>query len=334
MKLVFAHFITPIPNHLLANIKRTREYFPDAEIVLITDIEIASNELGVEVFPFSGASETYFLKDELSHPMEFRNQFWLTTLLRVFAVCEYASLINDSVLHIESDVIISKFFPIDKFESIEHEVAYPIVSPGFGVASTLFIRDREAALNLTNFVSSTVSSDSTTTDMKVLYEYFTAYPKRVMVLPTGIDVPGIFQNLETPVTPTTLTEGIAYFKGIFDTVDIGFFLIGEDPRNHRGFMRLRTLDRSSFINIRYLYFLFDKNSNFLSVWNPVQSHSLPIYSLHIHSKSLNVIEVKSSPRVLRSAVKSQFLPPSSKFNMQIFLEMSFQYLKKRLRRRN
>jgi hypothetical protein len=330
MKLVFAHFVTPLPSHLLENMARTRVLFPNEEIVLITDLDVALSQLNITIHKYENIHEQQFLKDGLSHPMEFRNQFWLTTLLRVIAVCDYSISIKDSIIHIESDVILASNFPLLKFASLNHEVAFPLVSSGLGVASTLFIKNREAATNLIDFIHKEVSKNSNTTDMKILYNYYIAHPGRVMVLPTAINLPGIFNGFSGSVTSAILIEGVNCFEGIFDTVDIGFYLLGEDPRNHRGFTHYRTLDDSSFVNIRFLSFSFNEKTKFLELENPITKSNIPIFSLHIHSKNNKAIDAKSSPRILRRAISKQHDSSDRKFNLKVFLALTKHYLMKRM----
>jgi hypothetical protein len=39
MSIVFAHFYTPLPKHLILNIKRTIKMFPEQQIFLVTDLD-------------------------------------------------------------------------------------------------------------------------------------------------------------------------------------------------------------------------------------------------------------------------------------------------------
>ena len=330
MKLVFAHFVTPLPSHLLENIARTRLLFPTEEIVLITDLDVTLSQPNITIHRYQSIHEHQFLKDGLNHPMEFRNQFWLTTLLRIIAVCDYSITIKDSVIHIESDVILAGNFPLLEFVNLNYEVAFPLVSSGLGVASNLFIKDREAAANLIDFIHQEVSANPNTTDMKILYNYYISHPNRVMVLPTAINLPGIFNGFSESVTSATLIGGVKYFKGIFDTVDIGFYLLGEDPRNHRGFTHYRTLDDSSFVNIRFLSFIFNETTKFLELENPIKKSNVPVFSLHIHSKNNKAINTKSSPRILRRAINKQHDSSNRKFHLKIFLDLTKHYLIKRI----
>ena len=331
MKLVFAHFETKLPRHLKVNLDRVASLFPDQELVLITDLKKLRPISGVKLQKYSNSDARNILELSLNHPMEFRRKFWLTTLLRLVAVAEYVKAQDEPVLHIESDVLIAEDFPIEAFELLNTEVAFPLVSPGLGVASTFFIRDKKAAENFLDFIYGAVKVNPNTTDMKILFEYASNHADRVTVLPTTPMNPEAFQNPTSEVSIETLTGNLDFFGGIFDTVDMGFFLLGEDARNHRGIRKLRTLDPLSFVNLRYLDFIFSETRNFLNVNEGFSGKIYPVYSLHVHSKDLAAFRLSTSSNTLRKAVQSQNLPSSRTLRPIIFVRLASKFILKRLR---
>ena len=118
MEIVFVHFGSSVPKYLMRNIERTCDFFPETTVTLITDI---SSKIGIKKSNFQKyifeMNEDYVnLNQFLSHPKNFRNNFWFTSLARIFVLCDYTIARNIQILHIESDVLISSDFPLNQFK--------------------------------------------------------------------------------------------------------------------------------------------------------------------------------------------------------------------------
>jgi lipopolysaccharide biosynthesis glycosyltransferase len=129
MEIVFVHFGSKFPKHLILNLKRTCALFPDFSVVLITDspekLEIDEANFRMSCFIISHDYQT--LNNNLSHPKGFRDNFWFTSLARIFALCDYVAANNVSILHIESDVLVSGDLPIDLFANCDRPIAFTVV---------------------------------------------------------------------------------------------------------------------------------------------------------------------------------------------------------------
>ena len=74
-----------------------------------------------------------------------------------------------------------------------------------------------------------------------------------------------------------MSQNFTKFNGIFDAAPIGMWMIGQDPRNHRGILRRYIDMNESYIHPgRTKYYLRDS-----SITN---SQGVSIFNLHIHSK--------------------------------------------------
>ena len=157
MNIVFAHFKTKFPKHLILNLQRTAKLFPEHQVVLITDQDVSKLDIqGLTMFFFDESPEWLEIESLLEHPKDFRGNFWFTSLARFVAISAFMQLNDCPLVHIESDVIISSDFPFEKFSKIESVFAYPVINDNLAIASCLFIRDKQAAMFLENFTLKSV----------------------------------------------------------------------------------------------------------------------------------------------------------------------------------
>lgn len=327
--LVFVHYGTKIPKHLSANINRTVKLFPDSRIVLLTD-QVQKNLpekcISIDILSSSEILET---KSKLNHPIDFRYGFWATTFLRIVAVAKFAGTNANPVLHVESDVILSPDFPLKKFLDLGEVIAFPIVGPGFSVASTLYIGSQDLAFELISFLELELEADRFTTDMKVLDKFRLANPELVALLPLGPDNQNAYLSSLSPSDFFKMQSLLHHFGGVFDAIDIGFFLFGEDPRNNRGFRLLGKIDSTSYLKIDGLFFHFNGLRNFIDI--SFKNFRVPLFSAHIHSKDLRVFNEKQFRNILKRSILLQSRPRRKEFDLYAFLKLFFKYIGRRLK---
>ena len=301
------HFGSKLPKYLLLNLKRTCELFPHFTVVLITDTQeelaVYNSNFRKSHFTMNGDYET--LNKNLSHPKEFRNNFWFTSLARIYAVCDYVASNNVQVLHVESDVLIARDLPMERFAMCDRPIAYTVVGKRSGVASVMWIRNSQAALHLRDYAEKSAQRDPMTTDMKILGQYQEDFPQLVRVLASfPIENIGSYKSLSQQIVEDfTYTENL--FEGFFDAADVGRYLFGDDPRNHRGIKLLRQQLETSYFSPREVKYVYSEIRNFLSTASGSQNR---FYSLHIHSKDSEVFaESKIRDRFPR-AIRDQYKP--------------------------
>lgn len=319
MIIVFAHFYTQLPKHLILNIKRTIALFPDHEIFLVTDLDLDGTIIQkLKVFKYHPDSNWLRLESILTHNKEFRGNFWFTSIARFLAIAEFAKIHNDEILHLESDVIISSDFPFKLLSETKPLFLFPIISDSQAIASCLFIRNSAAAEYLANLVILESLNNSQTTDMFVLRKLTRINGKEFELLPAAPSQ----KNAMPSVNDNFLKDNsnmVAYFGGIFDGFDIGRYLFGMDPRNRRGFSILRAFDPTVYLNVRELNLQVENNREFPYVLDIYTKKMIPIFSLHIHSKKRDLFIPTKANRIIRKAVKESKYPPKRIFYLRIFL---------------
>lgn len=330
MEIVFVHLGSSVPKYLMRNVERTCDFFPETTVTLITDI---SSKIGIKKSNFQKyifeMNEDYVnLNQFLSHPKNFRNNFWFTSLARIFVLCDYTIARNLQILHIESDVLISSDFPLNQFKVCDRPIAYPVIGLKSAVASTLWIGSSEAARQLRSYSTILAQNDPTMTDMKILGRFQQDFPKFVRVLasfPTRSESAYVAPSPEI-LQDMNYTENL--FKGYFDAADVGSYLLGDDPRNHRGVKYLRKQLDTSYFRPRNVKYFYSSNRKFLNTSpGPIDQ----FYSLHIHSKNSKVFNERKNQKVLELAIKNQDKAERHKLIVLVLLGSIRHSIKRRLK---
>ena len=291
MKLVFVHVGKKIPKHLKLNLRKTIDLFPKLEVVLIVNQECrVSNIPGLGVFRFSYFEELDFIKFKLGHPKNFRNNFWFLSLIRFFVLHKFMEKNVGEIIHVESDVILASDFPYNKFSQLEGKCAFSLTSDSEGIASILYLRDFETSRLLSEQTLISVGLNSYTTDMIILKEFYVKYKSITNILPSGSDFSSKNNLRVPPIDAEKIRKSKSHFGGIFDGIDLGFYLTGEDPRNNRGLRRIRSVIPRNYVDPKLLDPCWNIERGFIDVFDHHLGCLSPVYSLHIHSKDLRFFQ--------------------------------------------
>jgi len=329
IEIVFVHYGTKLPRHLVLNISRTSQLFPSAKIVLLTDQKYVKGLKNCEVIDVLCEIEIEQTSNALNHPRDFRSGFWITTFLRLIAISKYVIERQNSILHVESDVILAPDFPFEKFKKLSSPIAFPIVGPGLSVASVLYIESSSAAEDLYCYLLALVARNSKTTDMKALDDFRNSNPRSVSLLPLATPSSEYYLDLLGQKDLREMENNFGIFNGAFDGIDIGFYLFGEDPRNNQGFRLIRKLDSSSYLKLNLLNFNYDKNRQFVNI--QAGDKEIPLFSLHIHSKDLRAFHLTRFQKLLKRRILNSHLKDDKEFVFRAFLKLLVPFLKRKLK---
>ena len=295
-----------LPKYVLVNIKYLKETFPKNKITFISDnimnLDIVKL-LGVNTFHCSDfyrtAPEEYL---ESAPDLKFRGGFWFLTFARFFAINEYCERFKlNSLLHLESDVLLMKSFPFDKISEL-NGLAFPLVNSGYAAASTLFIKDHLSISTLCEFIKEQILVNPKTTDMDILGSPDLAKRVEITYLPIAFGGACHFEYWVSKEDHKSLCTDVQYFGGIFDGMTWGQYLTGEDPRNHYGIRKLyrNQIHHSVLINSYEIFFV----NNRLYVKNEYQTFE--IYSLHIHSKDKRLFKYENDYKFLNQRILDSY----------------------------
>lgn len=266
--------------------------------MIITDSESSYQRLkgrGVSTWLCSDQFETNSKIIALSqHNTRFRENFWLKTVLRFFALEEFLKETETKeILHIEADVWISKDFPVDKISEISTSLAYPLKSKDQGIASTVYIPNLSILQCLNSFIIESFQSDAFSTDVSILGDFHRVFPQYFYNLPTSLPRDDFHLGDLSRKERNILSENYEAFGGLFDASSLGIYYTGIDPRNNWGW-------RDLFVSLDHK--IDFKNSKLLTKdsvpYLKYKEIAVPIYSLHIHSKDKRFFDYAQSIRRL------------------------------------
>jgi acetyltransferase-like isoleucine patch superfamily enzyme len=249
------------------------------------------------------------IKLNMDFPMDFRNGFWFLTIKRFLALESFMRVEPNKALHVEADVFLMPNFPIKHFDELEQEMAFPIAAPDNGVASTLFIKNINAISNLNRYVEKISLANNQLSDMNLLYKYQQNYPARVKVLPSG---------------PSNEEVSAGYFDGMA----FGTYLLGQDPRNRRGWsLKYSAIDWHAD-KVENLEYCIEGES----LYAKANGNKISIYSLHIHCKNSKLFNLENIKKELLKGAREHKYGPKKIFETRVIIPIIIASLRRRIRR--
>ena len=319
MEIVFVHLNTPIPIYLKHNLIRVRNMFPNEKIVLISNTT-QKNILGISQHILPEPVQAKQLNRILSHPKEFRDNFWHSSVARFAYLLSYQKKIKQRILHIESDVLIASDFPLLRFKRLPvSKIGFPILMKNRGVASIFY---SGSAATLDKFVSYSISEglrDSATTDMLILRNFYNRYPRYVKVLPAGPYRKELYRKeIVNDIFPE-INKGLSEFNGIFDGADLGIYFFGTNPWNKRGISLLREQLADSYTKMAKFELVFNSSRDFFDLLT--NKHRIPIYNMHITSKREQLFRTGNLERKSRRFVNNNGM--KTEVILRVYTTMAF-----------
>jgi hypothetical protein len=309
---VFVHLGPNLPDHLLLNLKRHVELFPNIETVLILDHpmkEQISPEIEIYMFSESKEDSDLFSVMQEHSDFNFRNGFWKYTFLRLFALGDFhKSRPTRTLLHIESDVILLPNFPWEKFVGLK-SVAWMRVNDFNDVAALVYL---PSAVETGFFVSSIrkyAQDDPKTTDMFSMFRYSTENEMRHSYLPS-ITADSARNGVIVDERQESLLE---HFGGYFDPLALGLWYFGQDPKNSYGLTK-RYIDQT-----HHDYFAPAADLTFADE-KLFDAFGIQVFALHVHSKDLALFGATWRGALIKVLTDAKNGQNEVSFNLHSFID--------------
>lgn len=322
MEIVLVHLNTKIPVYLKRNLIRLSKIFPDHSVVLISNIE-QPKILNVEFKLYTEPEASKEINFHLSHPKEFRSNFWHSSIARFTYLRKYQEEVQRPVLHVESDVILSKDFPLKLFAKTEG-LAYPILSKFRGVASIFYSSGSESINSFVEFLVNEAQIDHEITDMTALRKYYDLHPRRITILPAGPANASCYEDEVLHDVYDQIKSGLVEYRGVFDGSDIGMYLFGTDPRNLVGKTILRQEISSTYTRMSQMNFKFNPLRQFLDIES--QGEWIPVYNIHMTCKDKKLFSTKNFEKRLTKYLR--FENCTVKFLPEVYVRMALAKIKR------
>lgn len=289
IEIVFVEF-GRFPKYTALNIIRLRNLFPEIPVTVLTDVPEKAWSIAGSCEVVEWSTDSYISLQKLRNFQESGDKFWLHTTSRLFAFCEYhLAQRKDSLLHVESDVLLASNFPFKAFLESER-LLWGRYNEERDVASLLHSPSQELADLLLEELKIEFDKNTEHTDMSLLSTVAKKLGDHHAYLPSFPSQTSVMVNHKSKINPREVeadSKLCEKFGGIFDHQVIGMWLDGLDPR-HRFGLRKNLFSSpvesgESFVDPTGIKYSIS-NPFRIAVEDGVQTSNL--YSIHLHSKSL------------------------------------------------
>lgn len=325
MNLIFAHIGNRAPKHLWANMMLCRERFSSEQIFFVSDCQEDLNlaeRIGLHTHRYSPSDSDLELVNNSAKDWAFRNGFWHYSLLRLFGVLQLISEKElGASLHVESDVLLLPRFPFDKFSGIK-QAKWTTFNQDRDVAALFFVPDHKVAEKLSQELRRELMVNPDHTDMTMLSHIAKNGSHINCHLPSNLDESSNLLELDNG----SGAESQAIFGGVFDGAILGMWILGQDPHNHKGFVRRGIFLEDGAINPSNRKF-FVSNGALLCKTDNLTTE---IYNLHVHSKELRYFSSSSMKQIALRCYLNQFSIFRISFSPRVFSLLLTRAIKRRI----
>jgi hypothetical protein len=302
---------------VFTNISRHLELFPNVPILFISDHKSHLKKaagLGVETYLYLPTRETDDLFKSTVHNITFRHDFWRTSVERLIAIQQYQTdVTQEKILHIESDVMLMPNFPWGKVEELD-KLTWLSANSFLDCAALLYSPSSNAMEWLIEELKKEIVLHADATDMKVLYSIRKKSPEEIKLFPStsaALADELLINDKERFLENTKLTS---YFGGIFDVLNMGMWLTGQNPRNQGGkviryekyFTQDNDFDQKSFL----------LHNGCLSAGEQPREN---VFNLHVHSKNLRLLSPRWDSELSKLVGESRTLAEKQRFSLSGYL---------------
>ena len=317
IKAVIVHLGPARASWVFTNISRHLELFPNVPILFISDHKSHLKKaagLGVETYVYLPTRETDDLFKSTAHSITFRHDFWRTSVERLIAIQQYQTDVNqEKILHIESDVMLMPNFPWGKVNELD-KLTWLSANSFLDCAALLYAPSINAMEWLIEELKQEIILHTDATDMKVLYSIRKKSPEEIKLFPStsaALADELLRSDKERFHENTKLTS---HFGGIFDVLNMGMWLTGQNPRNQGGkvvryekyFTQDNDFDQDSF--------LFQNGC--LAVGEEPREN---LFNLHVHSKNLRLLSPRWNSELSKLVGESRTLTGKQRFSLSGYI---------------
>ena len=191
------------------------------------------------------------------------------------------------------------------------------------VAAIFFSPDSGSARWVREKIIEAITEDNDLTDMKVLSRISQDFLEQVSFCPIApCPDSKLFSSGIPEESRIRNSIGTEYFGGIFDSAPIGMWTLGQDPRNHHGFIKRGISLVDSYVQPQML------TTNPNDGDQLIVEGQLPIFNLHVHCKEPKYFKSANSKSAIDTARSSIRGELNSKFSITSFFALTQDFLQR------
>jgi hypothetical protein len=317
IKAIFVHLGAARAPWVYSNLKRHLSLFPEIPLVLISDHKSHLDRaamVGVETYLYEPSFATNEVFKKTTHNNTFRHDFWRTSIERLIAIQQYQiSRAQEIVLHIESDVILMPNFPWEKVVELK-KLTWLNANSFSDCGALLYSPSIQSTCWLTEEIVSEINLHTDTTDMKALRSIREKHPRKINLFPsTTFEIADDLLKMDQKRYLENI-ELTTHFGGIFDVLNMGMWLTGQNPRNQGGkiiryekyFIQDNHFDSDSFT--------FEDNQLLIGT-----NQRTTVFNLHVHSKNPHLLSARWRSELSKLVNESRTLSRKRSFSVSGYL---------------
>lgn len=293
--IVFVHLGDNRARWLPLNIQRTRR-LGFSEVWVITDnARMAAHARRLGARAWLPPADDLLTSDAGGNDPGFRRGFWRASLRRFEVLASFHTERGSPVVHLESDVIVLPGFRPSTLKAFGDRLAYPLLQPDSGIGSVVYLGSPDASATLAASIRQQRLRRDETNDMLALGRFAEERPDLVAILPT-VDPAWPADCCRDPDFRERASANFGAVGAVFDGATLGQFLLGRDPRNHRGRRIVHQAEPHHGIDATHLDVRMD--DGVLLVGPKGAAISTPVLNLHVHSKDQRAFDLGQGEQLL------------------------------------
>lgn len=278
-QILFVEIGRKLPKFARNNLQYLRKHFPELHIVLLTDYEYKQS--GIEVINTESLEEVSLINEfknlQKDWGSRLQTRYWNLTTERFFWIYHYMTQMRiQSLIHIESDVVILDPFALDDLIENSSGLAYSLQNSKMGCAGVFAVNDSFQLKEFLDFVIQNWSIEHQT-DQTLLAKWAILNPNKVQIFNP---IPSL------PISNSHAQGKIGNY--LVDPGDFGIYLFGNDARNnHLPISKLGVdINAQEFQEIKRVLvdFRLEKKDGVFSLSLERDFIKLRLITLHFHSK--------------------------------------------------
>ena len=310
--IIFSYLGSEIPEYAFVNAANTQLRFPSIDVGMIVSSSKNARrieQLGLHPFVYETEANDSLFSEMTVERNKFRDGFWRYTLERLFSLESCFSQGMNSIVHVESDVVLLNGFEKMDFQSMRtswlqhksNEDSAAIICINSENDFGIFNNDLRRQLKLNPNLS----------EMQILSKLRSEGKDKFGSLPS------IFSNGSISIDKQGKHE-----SSVFDPAVLGMWLFGHDPRTHFGFTKKLILEGEKKPSAFSITIALDLDQPKVYLGSDIN-----VLSLHVHTKKESVFQ--DPYEAIRNELNSR--RKVLEFNSSIFLEVYREFARRKKR---
>jgi hypothetical protein len=273
--IIFSYLGSDIPEYAFINAVNTQRRFPSIDVGMIVSTQNNARrieKLGLQPFVYETNVNDFLFSEMSTERKNFRHGFWRYTLERLFSLESCFSQGENSIVHVESDVILLNGF--EKINFQELKTSWLKHKSNEDSAAVVHISSKNDFELLNMDLRRNLRLNPNLSEMQILSKLRTQGKTKFGFLPS------IFSDGKVIVDSQAEKNEL-----VFDPAVLGMWLFGHDPRNHFGFTKKFILAGEKQAEAFDLQIAVENDKPIVYLGSDIN-----VVSLHVHTKKEKIFQ--------------------------------------------